>query len=287
MSQSEFTEETTVAADVDIESRYLAKLSAAWNAPILPQGGLTAAIVARAMQEYLDDVSQPLRSLSTVFTARVPPGDVTVDVSVLRRGRSMSQLAATLCNADGTLGLTATGIFGATRPGFAFTDATVPPCVPPERCPSFRDAPADAEGIIPASLWDRVEGRLVRGHSPWVEHALTTSEQIYWYRFDQTPTLASGALDPLALVVLGDTMLGSVAERMGTGLPRWLAPSADLTVTWFAEARGPWILARNRARHAGQGYVTLENELWDGDRLVALATQLAFFSFPGKDQPSA
>lgn len=283
MNQSEFAEQTTVMADAQSQGRYRATLSSSWNAPFLPQGGITAAIVARAMDLALDKADQPLRTLNTVFTARVPPGEVTVDVSVLRGGRSVSQVMATLHNADGTLGLTATGVFGSTRPGFAFTDAIPPKYVPPEECASFRDTPPDVEGIIPASLWDRVEGRLVHGHSPWVEHDLVTSEQVYWYRFEQQPTLGDGTLDPLALTVLADTMLGAVAERMGTGLPPWLAPSADLAVTWFAEAQGPWIMSRVRARHAGQGYVTLENELWDEDRLVALATQMAFFSFPGGD----
>ena len=44
------------------------------------------------------------------------------------------------------------------------------------------------------------------------------------------------------------------------------------------------MLAVNRARHAGDGYASLEMEMWDADgvapTLVAYATQVMFFSFP-------
>jgi len=46
-------------------------------------------------------------------------------------------------------------------------------------------------------------------------------------------------------------------------------------------ASSPWLLASNRARYAGDGYASVEMELWDPGRgLVAYATQMMFFSFP-------
>lgn len=68
-------------------------------------------------------------------------------------------------------------------------------------------------------------------------------------------------MDRLAGLVLSDIMIGSAYERMGSGLPVWLAPSADLTVHLFEEAQSPWLLARNRARRADQGYLSVELEL--------------------------
>jgi len=46
-----------------------------------------------------------------------------------------------------------------------------------------------------------------------------------------------------------------------------------------------WVLARSRAHRAADGYVSLENQLWDGKtrKLVAHATQLAFIRFLDKD----
>jgi hypothetical protein len=55
----------------------------------------------------------------------------------------------------------------------------------------------------------------------------------------------------------------------------------------FGEHRAEWVLARNRARHAGDGYASLEVELWDADarRLVAYATQTMIFTFPDGPPP--
>ena len=124
------------------------------------------------------------------------------------------------------------------------------------------------------------------GHHPAERYRPTTSEQAYWYRFDEPPLLDDGCLDPLALLVLSDTMLGSISERMGPGMPLWFAPSADLTVRLFGGARSEWLLSHHRAVRAHDGYVTLSHELWDPPNLVAHATQLALVTFP-HDVPAA
>jgi hypothetical protein len=107
-----------------------------------------------------------------------------------------------------------------------------------------------------------------------------------WYRFDEPPWLDDGRLDPLALIVLADTMPGAVGEKIGYEERRWFAPSVDLTVHLLADCRSPWVLAHNRARYAGDGYASADMALWDcgedgrgAPRLVAYATQLFFFTF--------
>ena len=108
-----------------------------------------------------------------------------------------------------------------------------------------------------------------------------------WYRFDDPPLLDDDTMDPLALVVLADTMPGAVGEKIGVQDRPWFAPSVDLSVHLLGECRSPWVLAHNRARFAGEGYVSVDMALWDcgrdGDgepRLVAYATQLCLFTFP-------
>jgi acyl-CoA thioesterase len=252
-----------------------------WNCPLVPHGGLVAALGARAMQRELDRPEQMLRSISVVFAAPVRPGPVEIDVGLLRRGRSISQLTATVRSVGADAGLVALGVFGASRPGFEFVDLVMPDAPPPEACPSFRDQPRPAEEFIHFNFWEHVEGRAVTGHAPGDDWVPTSSEQILWYHFDEPPILTSGVLDPLALVTLCDTMPGAVRERMGPVPVQWLPPSSDLTVHVFGEARSEWILARNRARFAGDGYASTEMELWDpGQGLVAYGTQVMFFSFP-------
>lgn len=277
-----FLRETAVARDPDRPGRWHTTLSDDWCAPSLPQGGVAAGVAVRAMAAELGTPAHRLRSVTTVFAAPVRSGPVVSDVTVLRRGRSMSQAMAQVCSAGEDVGHTSVAVFGGPRPGFAFTDIRPPQVPPPDACPSFRDAPPPGfERRVRFSYWDQVEGRAALGHPPWEDWVPTTSERANWYRFDEPPIVDGGVLDPVAVVTLCDTMPGAVSERMGPGTPFWFPPSTDLTVHLFGDAGPGWLLAHNRARWAGDGYASLEIALWDLDRgLVAYATQMMFFTFP-------
>ncbi len=271
--------------------RYEGSIDSAWNLNPHPQGGVVTAIALRAMSQELDDPGQGLRSLHTTFAAQVTDGPVSVEVELLRRGRSMSHLRAEVANVANGRGHLTTGIFGSPRRGFDFTDLEPPADVPvPLDCPSFRQPPPPGvEGFRPMPFWDRlVEGRSARGHPPWEPYVPDRAERVVWYRFDEPPFLEDGTtVDPLALVVLADTMPGAVSERVGPTERDWFAPSVDLTVHLLDHCRSAWVLAHNRARFAGGGYASADMALWDcGEdgteqpRLVAYATQLFLFSFP-------
>jgi len=281
MGTSAFALQTTPQPDPDAPGRYRAVVSDQWNAPVLPHGGVVTALALRAMAVELDAPEEPLRSVTTVFAAQVPPGPVEIDVTVLRRGRTMSQATATVRPVGARSGHTAVAVFGCARVGFEFTDVRFPQVPPPEECPSFRDPlPEGVTGFPRASFWERVESRVAVGHAPWHEWDPTSSERVYWYRFDDPPISDEGEWDPLALVALCDTMPGAVGERMGPAMPQWFGPSADLTVHILGRATSPWLLGHNRARHAGDGYASVEMELWDpAGGIVAYATQMMFFSF--------
>ena len=91
----------------------------------------------------------------------------------------------------------------------------------------------------------------------------------------------------VALIVFADTMPGAVAEKVGRAeRSRWFGPSVDLTFHLLGDCRSEWVLAHNRARHAGDGYASIDMALWDcgpqgtdPPRLVAYATQVMFFAF--------
>ena len=282
MRTTAFGRQTAVEARPDRPGHYHAVLTDQWCAPVLPHGGIVTALALRAMAAELGAPEERLRSVTTVFAAQVPPGPVDIDVTVLRRGRTMSQAIATVRPEGATSGHTAMAVFGVVRPGFEFTDVTYPEVPPPEQCPSFRDPlPEGVIGFVPASFWERVESRPAVGHAPWDQWEPTTSERVYWYRFDDPPVDDDGVWDPFALVALCDTMPGAVGERMGPQSIPWYGPSADLTVHILGEATSTWVLGHNRARHAGEGYASLEMELWDPQHgLVAYGTQMMFFSFP-------
>ncbi len=268
-------------------SRYAGHLPAEWNCPIVPQGGIVAAVAARAMEQELGQDDQTLRSLSVVFAGQVQAGDIEAEVQTLRRGRSMSQCSVTVRNPGAGAGLTAVAVFGASREGFSFTDLAPPDVPPASECPSFRDPPPEGvEMRPPFPFWEHVEGRPAIGHAPWEDYEPQSSMLARWIRFDDPPRADDGTWDPLAVVALCDTMPGAVGEKLGPveRERRWLPPSADFTVHAFDECRADWILGVNRARHAGDGYASVDMEMWDMDgdtpRLVAYATQVMFFSFP-------
>lgn len=286
MGSSLFSRGTSVE-QVD-DGSYRADLGEHWNCPIVPHGGIVMATAARAMQAALADPAQKLRSVNGVFAGQVADGPVEIEVTVLRRGRSVSQLRAELRNPGAAAGFSALAVFGAEREGFTFTDARVPDGVPaPLESRSFRDPPPPGyDDGEPFNFWQYVEGRKALGHAPWDDYEATSSLRALWYRFDDPPRADDGTWDPLALVTLCDTMPGAVGERLGPDARqrRWLPPSADLTVHVLGEARSDWVLAVNRARHAGDGYASADMELWDVDgpapRLVAYGTQTMIFSFP-------
>lgn len=277
-----FSAQTIVAADPDTPGRYHGQVGRDWNSPVLPQGGVVAALGLRAMAAELDDPGKRLRTVSVTFVDKVPPGPVEIDVRPLRSGRTMSQAVAEVRPVGTPAGLIVTAVFGTSRPGFEFTDLEPPQAGSPDQAPSWDDRPDDFT-FWEDTIWDvSIESRLAVGHFPWSRPwEATSSERVVWLRYRETPRLDDGKVDPLALVAICDMMPGAIAERMGPDCPFFLAPSADLSVHVLADARSDWFLARNRCRFAGDGYASLDMELWDTDiGLVAYATQVAFFSFP-------
>jgi acyl-CoA thioesterase len=268
--------------------QYRGELSETWNCPIVPQGGIVSALAARAMTDELAHPEQTLRSISVVFAGPVAAGPCVADVTVLRRGRSMSQLMARVHNPDAEAGLTAIAVFGADREGFEFTDNVPPPGIlPPMECPSFRDIPPEEgfEDRVPFNFWENVEGKPVIGHAPWEDYDPVTSLVAKWSRFDDPPRADDGTWDPLAVVALSDTMPSAAFERIGPDARDRpvFPPSADFTVHLFGDARCEWLLHVNRARRAWDGYASVDMETWDMEgpepHLVAYATQVMFFSF--------
>jgi acyl-CoA thioesterase len=278
--------------------RYQGDIDPIWNLRPMPQGGVVTAFALRAMAAELDDPNQRLRVLHTTFAATVSDGPIDIDVEVIRRGRSMSQLRGEVRNRNATVGHLTTGIFGAPRRGYEFTEleppfAGVPPH--PGALPSFRDPMPPELGERdwePMPFWEEVvEGRPAMGHAPWDVYEDGRAEVADWKRFDEPPFLDDGTIDPFSLVVLCDTMPGAVGEKVG-GDPEdprhWFAPSIDLTVHLLDDCRSPWVLTHNRARWAGDGYASADMAVWDHGpdcdrpgRLVAYATQLFLFTFPG------
>lgn len=275
----------TFATDTTVQDegpgRYTCELSGDWDLVALPQGGVVASVALRAAAAEVNDPAQELRTSTTVFAGQVAAGRLEVDVKVLRKGRSASQVLATVTNEGKAAGATVLAVYGGPRQGPTFVDVVPPEVPPPAECRSYRDPfPSGVEPFDPLPFWTRVEGRAALGHAPWEEFESAGSDVATWLRFDDAPRTDDGSLDPLALLTLSDRMPGSIGERLGHRGPRWFAPSADLTVHLLEPLRTEWVLAHDRARWADDGWASAETTLWDEHgTLVAYATQMMLFTY--------
>lgn len=261
---------------------YRADLDHDWDLFPLPQGGIVAAFGLRAAAAEIADPAQRLRTCTTVFAGQVTAGELEIDVRVLRRGRSASQLLTTVRNAGSPAGATTISVFGGPRRGPTFVDVASPEVAAPFDCPSYRDdPPPGVERHEPSPFWTRVEGRPALGHAPWEQYEPASSDVATWYRFDDPPRLDDGSLDPLGVLTLADRMPGCIGERVGPGDEQWFAPSADLTFHLFEPLYTDWVLAHDRARWADDGWASAETTLWDErGTLVGYATQMMLFTYP-------
>jgi acyl-CoA thioesterase len=202
----------------------------------------------------------------------------------------MSQLTATVRNEGAEAGLTAIAAFGASRRGFDFTELAMPDVDGPDGLLGYRDPPPEGVDFEldgdPFPFWDQVvECRPAIGRPPWAPFEEGPAEAAYWYRLDHPPIDAEGRLDVAGPIVLCDTMPGSVGQKLGPDSGRWFAPSVDFTLHVFRPATPGWLFSHQRARHAGDGYASVDSALWDpragdGPALVAYATQVMLFTFP-------
>ena len=283
-----FLEATTVRPTG--AGRYEGSIDDAWNLNPLPQGGVVTAAALRAMAHHLDEPTQSLRTLHSTFVSQVAHGPITIEVELLRRGRSMSQLRAEVANTGSRarppdhrhLRGRPTRLL-LHRPGTAGRRAATGglPLLP-------RPSPTGRSGLpghaLLAPSWSRPEacsaippGRRTfptgpsgsSGTGSTTPRSSTTGRWTRW-RWWCWPTPCPGPW----------------ARRSAPPTAQWFAPSVDLTVHLLDQCRSPWVLAHNRARFAGDGYASADMALWDcGEagsepaRLVAYATQLFIFSF--------
>lgn len=261
--------------------RYEGELFAEWNCPRVPLGGVTAAMSARAMELELDDESQRLRTLQVTFASPVAHGSVEAEASVVRHGRTLSQVRAEVRSVGQSAGASALGVFGAPRRGQEFRIVQPPSAAEPEDCWGWSELDVDGiDGFVRFPFWSTAEQRFVNAPFPWEKPLGGADEHVAWFRFNETPRLGDGTWAPLAVVALCDMMPGAVFAHLGDDANGLYGPSADLTVHLLGPVSGDWVLCRNRCRVAVDGYASLEVELWSGDVLAAYATQMMYFVYP-------
>jgi acyl-CoA thioesterase len=249
---------------------------------VLPSGGVLMTVAMRAMTEELDDPTLWPISATATFFRPVHAGRLEAAVRVLRRGRAAVQLRAEL-GAGGTPGLEVTATYGRSLERGVDVLGIRPPDVrrPPER-PDAGNVPRVAAGHPVRPFFDQFDMRLAHGEPLWARDGWRGGEarSAIWYRYHVPLLGAHGALDPLTLPPLADTMPDALANALGPE-SRFYAPSLDLTVQFLDKTRSEWLLVDKRCERAYGGYATASANLWDGEgRLVARATHTMMLRAP-------
>jgi acyl-CoA thioesterase len=258
------------AVDALGDGAWRATCEPSWNTQLGPNGGYLAAIVLRAMAAELDDPPRAARSLTCHYLRPPGAGELRVDVTVERSGRSLSTVSARLSQ-GGTLCVIAVGAFAVDFRG-ALDYAASPPSMP---------APAEVERLAPVAIvpiTEHFEMRPTIGAPLYAGADESTSGG--WLRF------ADGqALDAPALAMLADAWWPSPMPRLTRPAA---APTIDLTVHFRAPAAAAAIvqepvLAVFRSSTAAGGFFEEDGELWSADGvLLAHSRQLALLVDGGR-----
>jgi acyl-CoA thioesterase len=227
-----------------------------------PNGGYVAALLMRALIATVGDAARPPRSLTVHYLQPAVAGPATVEVDVLRAGRSLSFVAARLLQ-DDRLVATASSAFGSGRSDLAFQDGR-----PPSDLPSADElAPPETPPVLTPPIADRLDYRPTR---PAELFGGGDAEFWCWLRLrDNAPVDAS----VLALYV--DAMIPTLFIRATTPV---LVPTIDLTVHFRSAPRAGydgWCLGHVRTRTVAEGFAEEDCDIYDDSGvLLAQSRQL-------------
>lgn len=252
------------------EGRYGATITDRWDVGGRPNGGYLLATAARALLAEMPH-PDPL-TVSAHFLASPPQGPASVDVEVVRRGRTVSTGEARLHSGDRErLRVLATcGDLGALDGPVRVTAR--PPDLPP------RDACVGGQAALPggveATIAERFDMRWAPGLPGWANGQPSGAAEVAaWVRF------ADGRQpDPLALLLVPDALPPTAFEL---GLFGWV-PTIELSVHVRARPVPGWLAVVVRTRVVQGGYLEEDSEVWDAEgTLVAMGRQLARLALPG------
>jgi acyl-CoA thioesterase len=223
-------------------------------------GGYLLAMAARAAGEA---AGRPTPITATGhFLAPGKPGPVTVTPRVLKEGRRLSTVSATL-TADRPL-VALLGTFGEPGvPGALFERVqSVPPDLPPpEEC-----ILVEPTETFPPPFVGRIELRL---HPEHQEFGIGETASVRgWVRL-----LEEEPIDEVAMLMIADSFPPAV---FFSDAPIAWVPTVELTVHIRRRPTPGWLRCVFRTRFVTAGMLEEDGEMWDeSGRLVALSRQLA------------
>lgn len=277
--------DTTPAPIAAAERRYALTIPRHWDF-LFPSGGVVTTAALRAAEHALADPSYRLVSATAIFCEPIQPGDVLVDVELLRAGGAAVQTRTHL-HAAGSAGAQVIATFARDRAGPDMRGAAMPAVPPPAACPDLLDDD-DRNPHHRAPFFANVDMRLARGTRFWTpEFTAGPARYARWFRYRRPQRDAADRFDRLALPPLADTMPAALTQALGPGPYRFYAPSLDLTLHVIDDTEREWLLVAAYVRRARAGWAIGEAELWDDTgRLLAFATQAMYIRSLAGDPPT-
>ncbi len=242
-------------------SRYRGTMDAGWFGPPGPNGGVIAALVLRAMRAEIGDPGRLPRSLTLHYLRPPAAGDVEVEVTVERSGRSASTCSARMFQ-GGRLTTIALSVLSSDYEGMADWEPAPPAAPPPSDVPEL--------GIPgkPPPMFERLETRPAFGTPPFSggPEAVTGG----WLR-----TRDGDPLTPELVALFTDAWWPAPFSRLDAPSQ---APTLELTIHFRAKPApdDEYALVHFRSEASIDGLFDEAGEVWSGDgRLLAQSRQLA------------
>jgi acyl-CoA thioesterase len=258
-----FANATGVAAMGD--GRYRSSIPHGWDIAGNTNGGVLLAMAGRAMLDATGR-TDPV-SVTAHFLSPGRPGSVTIDVEVVKQGKTFGTASATMCDADGRPVIRTLGTFGnldsASGPDHMLGAA--PELPHPDEC-----ARRDPAGGFPLPFVDHVDMRLHPDDATFETTGVGSGEPVIrgWFRFpDDEP------IDTVGLLLAVDAFPPTI---FNLHLPVAWTPTVELTAHVRARPVPGWLRCVFRTRFVTGGFLEEDGEVWDASgRLVAQSRQLA------------
>ncbi|MFN0183627.1 MAG: acyl-CoA thioesterase [Aquabacterium sp.] len=248
-------------------------VSPAWNIGANPNGGYLLALVTAALRHSVPQHPDPLSITVHYLRPGLPAQPLRIDTHVLRSGRTLSTVRATL-QQEGGARLEVLAAMGHLGEPSAPVLALEPPAIPPPLECIARSA--DEQGVA-LPILDRLDIRL---HPQQARAGSAGQARISgWIRLADGRAPDTGVC-PLFIDAFPPAVFGLL------GMVGWV-PTVELTVHLRRRPAPGWMLGAFHTQDLSDGRVIEDGALWDADgQLVAQARQLALVRMRETTTPS-
>lgn len=245
-----------------------ARTTTAWSNMVGPFGGITSAVVVKALTEHPALLGDPL-ALTVNFAGPIADGEFDIALRPTRTNRSTQHWSVQITQNDAVV-TTGSAVTGLRRDSWGSDEAPMP------TAPTAEDLP---QAAFPAGVnWvNNYDMRWIQGAVP----EPTTGESddsttTMWVR-DHPPR----PLDHVSLASMADTFFPRIFLRQGD----WVIAGTVTLSTYFiatteqiAAQATDHVLATARTHRFHQGYHDQTAQLWGRDgTLLATSSQLVYF----------